>query len=160
MEFIGCLSNSSKIKAYKDFTEMNRLDNYHFMPKHVLDLQLTVKDPLLSLGFIMRENWGVWNPPAGEWLVQKYRHKADDLIHDIVLIRDQHGDKIIYMTVKDNRCLGPVVITTYLATTNYLRHVCDGLDEPAYGFERTMYRTGGITPTRWYSTIEETQSNI
>lgn len=160
MEFIGCLSNSSKVKAYKDFTERNRLNNYHFMPKHMLDLQLNVKDPMLLLGFIMRENWGIWNPPAGEWLVQQYRHELGDVFHDISLIRDQHGDKIIYMTVKDNRRLGPVVITTYLATTNYLRHVCDGLDEPLYEFTQNMYRAGGIAPTKWYNTIEEAQSNI
>lgn len=156
MDIISKIGKDSKINIFKQMLAMRRDGNYHFMPSHLLELQFTVSDPYMILGFLLRENWGVHRPQTGQHLVQTAIIKNDRVSYEVVLYMNDAGIKSIYLMTADRRFDGSVK-TMYIASTGYYEQWCDGLDNELYSYEKPMYRKSDDRSTKWVYSLEEAQ---
>lgn len=154
MEIISKVGDDSKIAIFKKMIAMRSSPNYHFMPEWVIELQFSVRDMYMALGFLLKENWGVHVPQTGKRLVQTHVINIDEVTYEVVLYKDDAGFKGIYLMVTDRR-LGNTTKTMYIASTGYYSHWCNGLEEGLYTFVKPMYRQGDVRPSKWHYSLEE-----
>lgn len=151
MEFIGKVSDSSKIAVFKQLIIARRDSNYHFMPDYALIRTLDNKEPTKILGSLLNANWGGWSPDSNNMLTQNFEHQQGNVEYKLTMSINDAAMKNIYLSVTD-QAVFPRKTVIYIATNGYYNNICDGLEQEIHEYDDVLYRESGIGKT-WVNVL-------